>query len=42
MDPTVQAAVIMMIVALPTMFVVIAIFMIMTNLLVSAFPAEEE
>lgn len=42
MSPTVTAALLMMIAALPTMFIVIAIFIILTNLLVKAFPAEED
>ena len=42
MSPTVTAAVLMMIAALPTMFIVIGIFIVLTNLLVKAFPAEDE
>ena len=38
MSPTVTAAVLMMMAALPTMFLVIAIFIGLTNLLVSVFP----
>jgi hypothetical protein len=38
MTPTVEAALLMMITALPTMFIVIAVFIILTNLLVKAFP----
>jgi hypothetical protein len=36
------AALLMMICALPTMFFVIGIFIVITDLLVKAFPAEEE
>jgi hypothetical protein len=42
MEPTVQAASLMMIAALPTMFLVIAIFIFLTKLLVKAFPAGNE
>jgi hypothetical protein len=42
MEPTVKAASLMMIAALPTMFLVIAIFIVCTNLLVKAFPASGE
>ena len=42
MSPTVTAAVLMMVAALPTMFIVIGIFIVLTNLLVKAFPAEDE
>jgi hypothetical protein len=42
MDPTVQAATLMLIAALPTMFVVIAVFIILTNLLVRAFPGGDD
>ena len=42
MTPTVTAAVLMMVAALPTMFLVIGIFIVLTNLLVNAFPAEDD
>lgn len=42
MTPTVQAALLMMIAALPTMFIVIGVFIVLTNLLVSAFPAKDD
>jgi hypothetical protein len=42
MSPTVTAAVLMMIAALPTMFIVIGVFIVLTNLLVRIFPAEDE
>lgn len=42
MSPTVTAAFLMMVVALPTMFLVIGIFIVLTNLLVKVFPVEAE
>ena len=42
MSPTVTAAVLMMIAALPTMFLVIAIFIVLTNLLVKLLPYRED
>lgn len=42
MPATVQAAILMMVAALPLMFVVIGIFIVLTNLLVMAFPAKDE
>lgn len=37
-----EKAVIMMVVSLPTMFVVIAMFMFLTRMLHKAFPADED
>ena len=42
MTSTVTAAVLMMGAALPTMFIVIGIFIVITNLLVKLFPEENE
>jgi len=42
MSPTVTAAFLMMVAALPTMFLVIGLFICLTNLLVNAFPVEDD
>ena len=42
MSNTVLASVIMMVAALPLMFIVILLFMFLTNQLVNAFPPEED
>ncbi len=39
---TTEKAVIMMCISLPTMFVVIAMFMFLTKMLHKAFPADED
>ena len=42
MTPTVTAAIVMMMAALPMMFIVIAIFIFLTKGLFALFPATEE